>query len=205
MGGDLVAGDEALLAQAVAGEAPQDRAVVDVEHHLAAVRVGEPHRLARGGVQAGRAEMRAGDDDGLGRGDQALVDVGLGQGRVGTVLAVEDERERVLVADAQDHQRRQPLRVGDDPADVHPFPRALLLDEPAHMLVADPGDQGRAQAEPGGADGDVGGAAADILGEARHVLEPPADLLAIEVDRGAADRDDVERPGHGPVLTAWWA
>ena len=41
------------------------------------------------------------------------------------------------------------------------------------------------------------GTAADILGEARHVLEPAADLLAVEVDRGAADRDDVELLGFG--------
>ena len=136
--------------------------------------------------------MRAGDDHGLGRGDQILVDVGLAQGRIGAVLAVEDEREGVLVADAQDHQCGQPLRVGDDAAHVHALARALLLDEAAHMLVADAGDQRRAQAEPGGADRDVGGTAADIFGEARHVLEPAAHLLAVEVDRGAADRDDVE-------------
>ena len=139
--------------------------------------------------------MRAGDHDGLGRGDQVLVDVDLAERRVGAVLAIEDEREGVLVADAQDHQRRQPLRVGDDAADVHALALALLLDEPAHMLVADAGDQRRAQAEPGGADGDVGGTAADIFGEARHVLESAADLLAIEVDRGAADSDDVELLG----------
>ena len=48
------------------------------------------------------------------------------------------------------------------------------------------------QPEPRRADGDVGRAAADGLGEGRHVLQPPADLLAIEVDGGAADGDDVE-------------
>ena len=53
--------------------------------------------------------------------------------------------------------------------------------------------------EPGSADRDIGGAAADIFGEARHVLEPAAHLLAVEVDRGAADRDDVELPGHRPL------
>ena len=55
--------------------------------------------------------------------------------------------------------------------------------------------QAALQAEPRRADGDVGRAAADRLGEARHVLEPAADLRAIEVDRGAADGDDVERLG----------
>ena len=41
--------------------------------------------------------------------------------------------------------------------------------------------------EPRRADGDVGRAAADGLGEASDVLEPAADLLAVEIDRSAAD------------------
>ena len=51
-----------------------------------------------------------------GRGDVGLVDVGLVERHVGAVLAVEDQREGLLVADAEDDQRGQPLRVGDDAA-----------------------------------------------------------------------------------------
>ena len=89
------------------------------------------------------------------------------------------------------------------PVDRDALAHQLLADEAAHLLVADAGEQRRAQAEPRGADGNVGRAAADRLGEGGDVLEPRADLLAVEVDRGAADGDDVERTlvclrfGHG--------
>ena len=76
------------------------------------------------------------------------------------------------------------------------FADHLLADETAHRLVADAGDEAGPQAEPRRADGDVGGAAADGLGEGRHVLEPPADLLAVEIDRGPADGDDVQNRLH---------
>src|SRR5690606_20984418 len=56
----------------------------------------------------------------------------------------------------------------------------------------DPRDHRRAQAQPGRADRDVGGATAYRFGETANVLEPGADLLAIEVDRRAADGYDVE-------------
>ena len=52
------------------------------------------------------------------------------------------------------------------------------------------------EAEARRADRDVGGAAADRLGEGAHVLQPAADLLAVEVDRGAPDGDDVKVLGH---------
>jgi hypothetical protein len=68
---------------------------------------------------------------------------------------------------------------------AHPFP--------------DPGDQSGAEAEPGSATGDVGGRAADILVEARHILEAAADLGTVEIDRRAADGDDIETR-HPPML-----
>jgi hypothetical protein len=73
----------------------------------------------------------------------------------------------------------------------------LLADEVAHLLRADPGDQRRLQAESRRADGDIGGAAADGFGEASDVLEPTADLLAIEIDRRTADGDQVKHLFHG--------
>ena len=82
--------------------------------------------LREAAFSAGRAEMRAGDDHGLGPGDQILVDVAFAQRGIGAVLAVEDEREGVLVADAQDHQCGEPVRVGDDAAHVDALARALL-------------------------------------------------------------------------------
>src|SRR5690606_19179655 len=76
--------------------------------------------------------------------------------------------------------------------DVDALGDELLADEAAHVLVADAGDEAGFEAEPRRACGHVGGRAADIFAEARHVLQPPADLGAVEVDRRAADGDDVE-------------
>jgi hypothetical protein len=52
------------------------------------------------------------------------------------------------------------------------------------------------RAVPGG---DVGGRAADVFLERPHILQPPADLRAVKVDRGAADGDDVKRARVGHV------
>ena len=131
----------------------------------------------------GLREMRAGDEDRPRRRDEGLVDVVLAQRHVGAVLAVEDQRKRLVVLDREDHERRQPLGSVTTPSRRDALALQLLADEAAHLLVADAGDQRRVQAEPRGADGDVGRAAADGFGEAADVLEPRADLLAVEVDR----------------------
>src|SRR5690606_23686718 len=106
------------------------------------------------------------------------------------------------VADAEDDQRGEPLRVGLDAPDVDALGGGLLLDEAAHVLVADRGDQAGLQSEAHRADRDVGRAAADVFGEAGHVLQPAADLLSVQVDRGPADADHVERLGHLPSRQA---
>src|SRR5690606_19003591 len=49
-------------------------------------------------------------------------------------------------------------------------------------------------AQPGRADRGVGGAASDVLGEGRHVLQAPADLLAVQVDAGSPDGDQIQLP-----------
>ena len=139
--------------------------------------------------------------DGVGRGDEALVDVVLDERHVGAVVAIEDQREALVVA----ARRGSPARSGAPgrssmPRVATPSRVHLLADEAPHLLVADAGDEPGLQAEPRRADGDVGRAAADRLGEGRHVLEPPADLLAVEIDRGAADGDDVERGLMRPPL-----
>ena len=143
---DLARLDVALLAGAVAGKAPEVRAVVDVEHDLAAVRLGEVDRqlLRRRGVLAG--EMRAGDDDRLALATIGLVDVALVERAVGAIVAIENQRERLVVADAEHHERGQPLRIGVDARDVDALARALLADVAAHMLVADPRDEAALQA-----------------------------------------------------------
>ena len=82
--------------------------------------------------------------------------------------------------------------IGLHPVRIHPLARQLLANEPPHMLVADPGDHRGFQPQPRRAAGDVGGRAADILVEAPHVLQPPADLRAVKIDRRPADGDQVK-------------
>ena len=75
------------------------------------------------------------------------------------------------------------MRVGDDALERHAFARHLLLDETAHLLIADTGDEAGFEPEPRRADGDIGRAAAHRFGEGRDVFEPRADLLAVKIDR----------------------
>jgi hypothetical protein len=131
--------------------------------------------------------MRAGHDDGAGaRGDEGLVDVVLASAMSAQFGRGRRSAKRLIGLDREEHQRGQPRVVGDDARRRHALARQLLLDEAAHLLVADPGDQRRFEPQPRRADGDVRGAAADRLGEGADILEPPADLLTVEVDRRAA-------------------
>ena len=100
---------------------------------------------------------------------------------------------KCCACDAEQHQRGQALRIGLHVADVDAFARELLAHEAAHVLVADARQHRGAQAQAREADGDVGGGAAEILGEALHVLEAAADLLPVQIDRGATEADQVER------------
>ena len=140
----------------------------------------------------GAREMGAAHQHRLGAFDIGRINVALVERSVRAVIAIEYEREGLFVADAQKDQRGEPHRIGADAGDVDALARALLADEPPHMFVADASDEAAFQPQTRRADGDVGRAAADRLGEARHILEAAADLYAIEVDGGAADRDDVE-------------
>ncbi len=136
--------------------------------------------------------MGSRDDDRLGAGDVGLVDVAFVERAVGAIVAIEDQRKRLVVANAENDERGQAPGIGVNARHVDAFAGALLADEAAHVLVADPRDQAALQPQARGSDRDVGRAAADRLGKARHVLETPADLRAVEVDRRTADGDDVE-------------
>ena len=162
--------------------------------------------------------MRAAHQHRLGAFDVVRIDVAFVERAVGAILAIEDEREGLFVADAEQNERGEADRIGPNALDIDALARALLADEPPHVLVADAGDEAAFQTQPRGANGDVRRATADGLGEARHVLETPADLRAIEVDRRAADGDDVEAgirrhglfqaqgsSGGSPVPTTFWS
>ncbi len=112
---------------------------------------------------------------------------------VGAIGAIEDHRRDAFGLDRKQHQRRQPFLVGDDAVRRDALACRLFADETAHLLVADAGDQAGFEAETRGADGDIGRAAADRFGKGGDILQPRADLLAIEIDGRAADGDHIER------------
>ena len=195
--GDRVARDEAGLAVAALGEAPQHRPVVDVEHGAHVVPARALERRRAHAVHVRRREMRAGDEQRLRLREEILGDVVFGHRHVGAVLAIEDQRERVAVLDAEHDGRGEPRRVDADVRDVAAFARERLREEAAHRVVADARRHRRLEAEPRAAERGVGRRAAEVLGEARDVFEPRADLLRVEIDGETAEADDVEAPAGG--------
>ena len=146
--GHPIASHIALFAEAMAGQAPKDRTVVDVEHDPAMRRSSGFRRLARGRLDGGGREMGPGQHHGLGGGDVVRVDVAFGEGHVGAFLTVENERKGIRVANAENDQRRQPFRVRDQSRRIHALALKSLANEPAHVLVADAADEACPQAQP---------------------------------------------------------
>src|SRR5580704_14763277 len=124
--------------------------------------------------------------------NESLVNVAFAKCHVGAIGTVENQRELLLVANAEQNQRGQALRIGFHTADVHTLLRELLADEAPHMLVAHAGDQRRLETKARRSCGYIGRRAADILAERRHILEPAADLHAIEINRRPAYGDHIQ-------------
>jgi hypothetical protein len=97
---------------------PQIGAVIDIQRRARAVLACQPQGLQHRRFGARVAEMRAGDGHASRFGDEGRVNVVFAQRHVGTVLAIEDQREPVLIADAQQNQRRQAFRVGPDASHI---------------------------------------------------------------------------------------
>ena len=197
MRGDRAGRDVARLAVAALGESPQHRPVVDVEHRAHVVRARAIERAVADAVDVLGREVRAGDQQRAASRDVGLLDLRVADRHVGAVLAQEDQRERVLVLDAEHDGGGEARRIDADVADVAALARDRLDEEAAHRVVADARDQSRVEAEARAAERGVRRRAAEVLREARDVLEPRADLLRIEVDAEAAEADDVERPAFG--------
>ena len=121
------------------------------------------------------------------------IDIALIERHVGAIFAIEDQRKRLLVADAEDHQSRQPFGIAADAAHIDAFARQFFADEAAHVIGADAGDEPGFQPQPRCPHRGVGRAAAQIFCERAHIFEPPADLLAVEIDRGPSDRNQIKR------------
>ena len=148
--------------------------------------------------------MSARDQQAGGRGDEAAIEVRLVDRHVRAVVAIEKQRKGLAVADAEERQRGEPSSViGPDVAHLHAFGGQGLAHESAVVLVADARQHGGLETQPCRADRRVGRRAAQVFAEGLHVLQPAADLVAIEIDAGAAHADQVERPrGHGCPLGA---
>ena len=137
--------------------------------------------------------MRAVDEHGGGRAYERWIDVAFIERHVGAILAIEDQRKGVGIADAENDERSQALRIGFYAAHIDAIAHKLFADEAAHVVAADAGDKSGFQPEARGANRGVSRAAADIFGETAHVFEAPADLLAVEIDRRPANRDQIKR------------
>ena len=131
----------------------------------------------------------AGDEQRLRLREKILRDVVFRHRHVRAVLAVEDQRERVAVLDAEHDGRGEPRRVDAHVRYVAAFARERLGEEAAHGVVADARRHRRREAEARATERSVGRRAAEVLREARDVLEPRADLLRVEIDRKAAEAD----------------
>src|SRR6267154_2587059 len=109
--------------------------------------------------------MRAVDEHGTCRLEPRAVKVLLAQCHVGAVLPVEDQRERVTIADSQYHQGSQPLRIVKHAAYVNAFADQLFADEASHVVGADARQQTSLESKSSGRHGGIRRASADVLGE----------------------------------------
>ena len=134
--------DEPAFAITMARQTPKVGAIVDVQGGLQPMLARQMQRLHHGGFGARIGQMRSRGHDGTGRGNEALVNVIFAQRHIGAVFAVEDQGKLLLIADAQQNQSRQPVRIGLHALHIDAFARQFLADEAAHMLVAYAGDQG---------------------------------------------------------------
>ena len=190
-------GHIAVLARTARGQAPQHRAVIDVEHAHHAVAGGVFQSLLRCGAGAGCGQVRAGNGQRAAAGDKALVN-GLGVDRhIGAVFAHEQQGKGVAVFEAQEHQRGQALRVDLHLAGVAAFALQGLQQKAAHLLIAHPRHHGALEAQPRHAEGQVGRTAAQVLRHAAVVFQRAAELLGIKVHRQPTQACEVKVPVSG--------
>ena len=199
---DVLVGDETGFAVRLAGQAPEHRAIVDVQHPFDVVLLGIVQRLDARLVDAVGGEMGAGDQQGFTGSDEGFADVFSPQRHVGAVFAVEDQGKGFAVLEAQQDHGGQAFRIDLDAADVATFAGQGFNEEAAHVVVPYPAQHRRLQTQPSGAEGDVGGRAAEVFGEAAHILQPRPDLLRIEVDAQAPQANQIQLTPTGKTSLA---
>ncbi len=191
MRGHAFVGDKAGLAIRFAGQPPQHRPIVDIEHgaNLIAARVIE-RAAARAIYLLGR-EVRAGNQQCFRRCDERFVEIGFVDGHIRAILAIEDQRKRIAIFQSEQHESGQALLIDTHMADVATFLAERLGEKAAHVIVADAREHRRSKPEPRATESDIRRRSAEIFREARHVFEPRADLLRVQIDREAAETDDI--------------
>ncbi|MDQ1183995.1 hypothetical protein QE408_001117 [Agrobacterium larrymoorei] len=189
---DLRRFHEAAFTVTMTSHTPEVRAVVDVERSLRAAVARQAQRLQNRRFRARMRKMRAGSANAVRFGDESRVDIVFAQRHIGAVLAIEDQGELLLVADAENDECGQALLVGLHAANIDALTHQLFADEAPHVLVADAGNDGTLQTKPCGTCCNVGRRATDVFVEGGHVLQTSADLRAVKIDRRTADRDEIE-------------
>ena len=85
--------------------------------------------------------MRAVHQHGRGALDIGFVDVAFVERHVGAVLAIENQRESIRIADAQDDERSETFGIGFHAAYIDAIACKFFADETAHVIAADAGDE----------------------------------------------------------------
>jgi hypothetical protein len=194
---DRVARDEAGLAVAALGEAPQNGTIVDIEHRADVVAARTLERGRAHTMDVRRRKVGAGDEQRPRLRDEVVGDVVFGHRHVGAVLAIEDQRERVAVLDAEHDRRGEPRGIDAHVRHVAALAHQRFGEEATHRIVADACRHRRLQPQASTAEGGIGRRTSEVFREARDVFEPRADLLRVEIDGETAEADDIEAPAVG--------
>ena len=147
VGGDAVVGNEARFAIATTGQAPQHRAIVDIQDGAHTVLACVLKRACAGRVHAGGGKVRARDGECARRGNKGFVDIRRLDGHVGAVLAIEDQRKSLAILDAEQDQTGQPLWIAAYVADIAADAAQCIEQEATHVVVAHARQHRRAQAQ----------------------------------------------------------
>lgn len=199
---DVLIGNKTGFAVRLAGEPPQDRAIVDVQHPFDVVLFGVVQRLGARLIDAIAGEMGASDQQGFAGGDKRFADVFGPQRHVGAIFTVEDQGKGFPILETEQHHGGQSLRIDLNAADIATFTGQGFNQETPHVIVAGPAQHRRPEPQPGGAERDVGGRAAEVFGEAAHILQPCPDLLRIEVDAKAPEANQIQLTSTGKTSLA---
>ncbi len=109
---DVPRSDETILSFASAGEAPEHRAVVDVEHDARLALTRDSHGCSDGSGGSVRRQMGAGDRQRATRGDIPLIEIVVLDVEVRAVLAEKNMGIAAIPRDAENHECSQPFRIG---------------------------------------------------------------------------------------------